>query len=444
MISRLGALCSRVAAQVVPDPFIFALLLTLVTMLLGIVLAQKSPTEMGYYWMNGLWELLPFSMQMVLILVMGGALAHSPPIQWIIRKLAGWPRSGGAAVVIVSSTAMVAALINWGLGLMAGALLARETAESLRDRGIPHHYPLLGAAGYSGLMIWHGGLSGSAPLDAASKTGILFSKIGTIPVSLTTFGGLNLTITLLMLVFSPLILLAMLPRDKTIWEGIDQLKNIAPHNDMGGRNKSIARFLDENPILTIIICLIAFNFLFMYFYHNGLKALNLNSLNAIFLFLGFLFFLRPIRYVQAVSKAAGNAAGIILQFPFYAGIMGMMRDSGLVKIFSDATVGVSNQQTFSIFAFLSAGLVNLFIPSGGGQWAVQGPILVGAASQLHVPHATAVMALAYGDEWTNMLQPFWALPLLAITGLHARKIIGYSTALMILVGPLIILGLMMY
>jgi len=186
----------------------------------------------------------------------------------------------------------------------------------------------------------------------------------------------------------------------------------------------------------------AFGYLGSLFYRKGLSGLDLNAINATFLFLGFLFYLRPIRYVQAVGESVQGAAGIILQFPFYAGIMGMMRDSGLVEVFSNVMVNISTPHTFTALSFLSAGFVNLFVPSGGGQWAVQGPILTAAAAKLNVSQPDTVMALAYGDQWTNMLQPFWALPLLGITGLRARQIIGYSAAVMLLVGPIIFLGLL--
>lgn len=444
MIARLGAVCSRVSEQVVPDPFIFALLLTLVTMLLGVALTPSSPEMMVTHWMNGFWDLLTFGMQMVLILVTGGVLAQSPPARRLIDRLAGWPRSCSSAVILVSLAAMLSALVNWGLGLILGALLARETAKSLKQRGIPHHYPLIGAAGYTGLLIWHGGLSGSAPLTVATSGHFLEKVTGVIPVTQTTFGTLNVVVALTLLICVPFLLRYMLPRDEKLWvreASGGEAKGDAP---VSKSRKTVARRLEESRLITVIVCLLAIGYLISYFSRKGLSGLDLNSINASFLFIGFLFYLKPIRYVKAVGEAVKGASGIILQFPFYAGIMGMMRDSGLVQVFSNALVSASNSVTFPVLAFLSGGLVNLFVPSGGGQWAVQGPILISAASHLGVPNSETVMALAYGDEWTNMLQPFWALPLLAITGLEARQIVGYTAALMILVGPLIALGLVVF
>ncbi len=443
MISRLGSFCSRIAETVVPDPFIFALLLTLATAVLGIALTPATPWQMVEYWMKGFWDLLAFGMQMVLILVTGGVLAQSPPVRKWIGALAYLPRTAGVAVVLVSVVAMTAALINWGLGLIAGALLARESARSLAKRGIPHHYPLLGAAGYTGLLVWHGGLSGSAPLTVATPGHFLEKTVGIIPVHQTLFSALNAFVTLAMLISVPFFLLRMLPRDRESWTCVPAMDDAPARPDSKSRSRTIANSLEESRIITLVVCLAALSYWIYSFVRKGLAGLDLNSLNAVFLFLGFLFYIKPIRYVRAVSDSVRGAAGIILQFPFYAGIMGMMRDSGLVQVFSQMMVHASNAVTFPVLAFLSGGLVNLFVPSGGGQWAVQGPILIQAAQEIGVPTSHTVMALAYGDEWTNMLQPFWALPLLGITGLQARQIIGYTAALMILVGPLIALGLLL-
>jgi len=442
MIANIGTVLSRFSARWVPDPFIFALLLTLLTLLLGLVLTPSGPGDMITYWMNGFWNLLTFGMQMVLILVTGGVLAQSPPIKRIINSLAGIPKSTGGAVVLASLCAMTAALINWGLGLIVGALLARDTARSLQDRSIAHHYPLIGAAGYTGLLVWHGGLSGSAPLTVATESHFLLDTIGVVPVNTTLFSPLNLVIALLLLVAVPLILRGMIPKRSEEWVSIPRRKASVSDESAGAVAMTPARRLEESMILTVVVCVLAIGYISYHFVQKGLSGLNLNSMNTAFLFLGFLFFLQPIKYVRAVNAAVKGTSGIILQFPFYAGIMGMMKQSGLVEVFSSALVSASNELTFPILTFFSAGLVNLFVPSGGGQWAVQGPILIEAASQLSVSVPKTIMALSYGDQWTNMLQPFWALPLLGITGLKASQIIGYTAAIMLLVMPVIIVCLL--
>ncbi|HEX7343960.1 MAG TPA: TIGR00366 family protein [bacterium] len=443
MIAKLGQVCSRIAEAAVPDPFIFALLLTLVTLILGVALTPNSPASMVNHWMTGFWELLTFGMQMTLILVTGGVLAQSPPVRKLIDRVAGWPKSGGAAVMLVAFAALSTALINWGLGLIVGALMARETARSLKARGIPHHYPLIGAAGFTGLLIWHGGLSGSAPLTVATPGHFLESQIGIIPVTATLFSSLNIIVMSALLICVPLILYFMLPPQRA-WSAIPEA---ACKMEMQAKPEAPRGFLsrlEQSRLITLIIAIMALSYIVTSFWHKGLAGLNLDSMNLSFLFLGFFFYMNPLRYMQAVSQSVSGAAGIILQFPFYAGIMGMMQQSGLVHVVSNALTSISSVGLFHLFAFISAGVVNQFVPSGGGQWAVQGPVLVEAAHSLGASIPRTVMALAYGDQWTNMIQPFWALPLLAITGLQARQIVGYTATLMILVTPLFILALLLF
>ena len=124
-------------------------------------------------------------------------------------------------------------------------------------------------------------------------------------------------------------------------------------------------------------------------------------------------------------------------------IFGVMKYSGLITVVAGWVASISSARTLPLATFLSAGAVNLFVPSGGGQWGVQGPVVVEAAQSLDADLGRAQMGLAYGDEWTNMLQPFWALPLLALTGLRARDIMGYCAALMLLVTPIFVAALLL-
>jgi len=162
-------------------------------------------------------------------------------------------------------------------------------------------------------------------------------------------------------------------------------------------------------------------------------------MNFTFLFLGILLHKTPRRYLHSLNNAVKGSAGIILQFPFYSGIMGMMIASGLAATISGWFVSISSESTLPFFAFLSAGLVNIFVPSGGGQWAVQGPIMIPASIELGTPLAKTAMAVAWGDAWTNMIQPFWALPALGIAGLGARDIMGYCLVALLYSG--LVLGL---
>jgi short-chain fatty acids transporter len=161
---------------------------------------------------------------------------------------------------------------------------------------------------------------------------------------------------------------------------------------------------------------------------------TLDIVNWTFLALIFLLVRSPFELIALVKNAAANVGEILLQFPLYAGILGIMSTTGLIAVLSDAAVSVANPTSFGVLVFLSAGLVNLFVPSGGGQFAVQGPVVLDAAERLGVDPAVAIMAVAYGDQWTNMIQPFWALPVLAIAGLKMRDILGYTTVTLVASG----------
>ena len=439
MIHRLGAWCARVAQRWVPDPFVFAIGLTFLTLGAGVLLGGNGPGVMVAAWGKGLWELLAFGMEMTLILVTGHALAQTRAVGWVIARVAAVPRSAGGAAALVALVACGFALVNWGLGLIAGALLARETARAGARNGVPMHYPLLGAAGYAGLLVWHGGLSGSAPLKVATAGHMFVEEVariggpadGALGFAHTVFSPLNLVCTALLLVVIPLVCFLLAPREAARMTPIPpaMMRATEETSPEGSPDRPTpADRLNHSRLLAAALALLGF-------YSAGRQLLaagfqpNLGITNLTFLSLGLLLHQTPIAYVGAVGRAVRGAAGIILQFPFYAGIMGMMKYTNLTALLARAFVAVAGPRTFPALAFLSAGLVNLFVPSGGGQWAVQGGLLLEAAGQLGVPASTTILALAYGDEWTNMLQPFWALALLGITGLRARDLLGYTAVL---------------
>ena len=445
MIRAMGNVFDRWARKWMPDPMLFAILLTFLTYILGLILTKSGPFEMIQYWYKGFWALLTFGMQMCLILVTGHALATSKIVRGWIEKLAAIPSHQTGAIFLVALTAAIASWINWGLGIIVGALMAREVGRSGHFRNIPMHYPLLGAAGYAGFLTWHGGLSASAPLLVATKGHFLVKEIGIIPTSQTLFSPLNIVVTLALFAVIPLTMMMMSPKNK---EDIVTITDVDPAlvekeeiKELTKEEMVIADKIENSQIISWIIGLMGMIYVFWYFGTKGFK-LNLNIVNFLFLSAGILFQRTPLNYINAVSEGAKACAGIIIQFPFYAGIMGMMKFSGLVAVIAGWFVAVSTTTTYPVFAFLSAGLVNLFVPSGGGQVAVQGPIMVQAAQTLHFSMPKTIMAIAYGDQWTNMLQPFWALALLGITRLKARQIVGYTMVVLVTSAIVFILGLL--
>lgn len=437
MIARWAAVLTRLSQRYLPDPFIFVILLSLVVFVMGLLIAGQTPFQMILHWQNGFWNLLTFAMQMCLVIVLGYAVADSPVVNRWLKTWADSIQSSRQAVYIVALVSVIGGMISYGFGLVLGALFAMEVGKSGLRRNIPMHYPLLGAAAYLSLMVWHAGLSGSAPLLVATEGHFLQDKIGIIPVVHTLFSPMNLFVIVCQLLFVPLFALLVHPKDEKDLLPLDRIlpeaewTASASTTDATAKALTPAEKLENSRILSWIIALAGLIYLVYHFATKGFD-LNLNVLNALFLFVGILLHGTPMNYVRSIAEGTKGVSGVLLQFPFYAGIAGMMADSGLVQIIAGWFVHISNAVTYPLFTFISAAIVNFFVPSGGGQWAVQGPVMIEAAATLGVSYEKTIMTLAYGDQLTNMMQPFWALALLGITRLKASQIIGYSTAIMLL------------
>ena len=425
----------RLVERYLPDPYIFVLLLTLVVFAAGMVFEQQSPVAMVEHWGNGFWGLLQFGMQMVLVLVTGFVLASSPLFKRILQALARLAKSPGQAIILVTVVSMAAAWINWGFGLVIGALFARQLAQVVRSVD----YRLLIASAYTGFLVWHGGLASSIGLLIATEGHFAQDQIGIIPTSETIFSSFNLLLVLCMFIIIPVVNRLMMPPESKTYS-VDPEKLAEEEKTPEIRNERPADKLENSIILAQAIGVMGLVFLAYYFIVNS-GSLNLNIVNFAFLIFGIILHGRPSQFLATMQEAIKGAGGIVIQFPFYAGIMAMMIESGLAQSMSNAFVAISNPTTFPLFAFLSAGIVNIFVPSGGGQWAVQAPIMLDAGAQLGVDAARTAMAVAWGDAWTNMLQPFWALPALAIAGLKAKDIMGYCLIVLVISGVVMGLGL---
>ena len=417
---------NRFLEQWIPSALTFAIVLTLIVAVLALILTGAGPVDVVAGWGEGLAGLLEFMTQMCLIVLLGHILANTGPVQKLLSRLARVPGSPAFAYVFVFLVAALASLITWGLGLVVGALLAREIAVQARRRGIKVHFPLLVAAGYSGFVVWHMGYSGSGPLTAATPDSFLAESLGgeVVPVSETIFSAWNLLAILGVIVVCGLLFFLMAPKkDAPVFELPESVTSEA-RSAVDEEVVTPADRVDASRILTLIVGLALVIYLAIHFAQGG--GLTLDIVNWSFLALIFLLVRNPFELIHLTKEAASNVGEILLQFPLYAGILGIMSTTGLIAVFSDALVSIANPSSFGVLALISAGLVNFFVPSGGGQFAVQGPIMLDAANQLGVDPSVAIMAVAYGDQWTNMLQPFWALPVLAIAGLKMRDILGYT------------------
>ncbi|MCB0733851.1 MAG: short-chain fatty acid transporter [Flavobacteriales bacterium] len=427
--------------RVLPSPLTIAVVLTALTAVLALVFTQdNSIVDVGMAWQKGFWELLSFTMQMMIMLVLGHTLALSKPSGLLIDWITSRCTSSSAAVVMVSLFSVIAGLVNWGLGLIFGAILARKVGEHCRRQHIRVSYGLLGTCGYLSLLVWHGGLSGSAPLTVAKAGHSMEALMGVVPVSSTLLAMPNILASIGVLIALPLtahILNRLIKPSKS--DGLPKLsgKPSAPKKAKG------AERLDHTSLLGIALGLMMLGLAFreMLQTDNALGYFNLDTINFILFGFALLFHGSLFSFTQAAERAIRGTTGILIQFPLYAGIMGIMKYSGLLLVFAEFFTEISTAQSFPFFAYLSSSIVNILVPSGGGQWQVQGPILLEAAKTLGVNPSKVVMALAYGDQLTNMLQPFWALPLLGITGLKAKHILPYSALFMLLAGSIYLLVL---
>ena len=449
MIKTTAHFFTKIMQRWMPDAFVFAILLTFLVLFSGIIFENKSVTDMSLYWGDGVWNLLSFSMQMVVILVTGHILANTRLVDSILSQIARIGNSPTRAIIVTTMVATSASWLNWGFGLVVGALIARKIAEN--SRGV--HFPLLVAAAYSGFIVWHAGLSGSIPLKIATPGNDSLGQLlhqQAIPVSETIFSWPVILIVVLLFISLPALLVFMQP-DKNEVEEVHIFSSPESNtdntitSDREPAQKTLitpAQKIEHSFLLTAILGSLGLFYLFIKFNHG--EHLNLNNMNLLLLSLGLLLQGSPRNYLNAMDKAIRCVSGIVLQFPLYAGIMGMMVGSGLATSMSQWFVQISNADTFPVYTFLSAGIINFFVPSGGGQWAVQAPIVIPAAQALGVPLNQAAMAVAFGDAWTNLIQPFWALPLLGIAGISVQKIMGYCTVVLIWSGIVIASGLVLF
>lgn len=447
MMSRIALPFVRLFNRWMPDPFIFALLLTLVTFGFAIGAGHTSPIEATQIWGSNIWKLLAFTAQIGMTLITGHVLAHTPIARMLLSKSANLVRTSSSAYLIVGFIAAVGSFINWGIGLIVSAIIAREVASICYKKKIKVHYPLLIATAYSGFVVWHQGLSATIGLSIASPDHLLVEMMGQVPVSQTIFSAWNLTTAAIVILTMPIVMMLLKPKKidcfpmskDLVFEDESTTNDTEKHEFI----KTPAGWVENSRLLNIIFGLIGL----VYIIHHCfiLKAgLDLNLVNFTFLLLGILCARSPIHFVNLVSHAAASLGPIMIQFPFYAGIMGLMLDSGVGKLIIDWFLTFSTAKTLPFWSFISSGILNIFVPSGGGGWAIQGPIAAEAALKLNADMARVAMGVAMGDQWTNMIQPFWAIPALSIAGLQVKDIMGYCVISLIWSGLIFSIALLCF
>ncbi|GAC1388359.1 MAG: TIGR00366 family protein [Vulcanimicrobiaceae bacterium] len=415
--------------RVLPDPYLFALILTLLTAALAFAFAPlHSVSEVLGGWYGGIFGekgILRFAFEMILVLVTGYALANSLPVRNVLERIDAAATTPRRAIILAGLISGGACGLTWGFGLVVGALLARELAKRIRI-----DFGWLVAGAYTGFIIWASGLSSSIALAQAtpgSALNIVQKLTGhSIPLSQSIFTPFNLVPVVVLLVAMPLLYAAMQPPE-SMMICADAERLIAEDQprapSLGGG--TFASMLENAWILTLVIVLAGATYLGGLWYRNGF-SLDIDSVIFLFLILGMLFHWRPVAYAAAVNSAARVTGPLILQYPLYGGIMGIMTATGLAGVIAKSFTAFSTAATLPFWSYVASVIISLFVPSGGGHWAVQGPFVVPAASALHASQAATAMGVAMGEQVANMIQPFWALPIIAIAGIGIRRVMGFT------------------
>ena len=436
-MSKITAFFTELMRRYLPDPFVFAILLTLLTMVLAIVVEGRMPVDTTMDWGKGFWSLLAFTTQMAVILAMGYVLATAPVVDRLLNRIVDRVHRPRTAIIVATLVGCVGSYLNWGFGLVIGGIVAKKLAH--RVKGV--HYPLIIASAYSGFTMYGLGLSATIPVLISTKGHAFESKMGLIPLSETIFSWPILITSLVVLITLPLLNAAMHPKaGETVTEinpnlDLDTAKTGSAAAVLGDED-TIASRLNHSRTLSYLIGALGMFYVGQHFVKGG--SLDLNMINFFILFLGILLLGTPMNYVEKLNEGIKTIGGIILQFPFYAGIMAIMAASGLVQSIAQVFIDISTPDTLPFWGLISSFLINFFAPSGVGHWVIQGPFMIDAAHAMGASMAQTAMSVMLGNAWNDLVQPFWILPALALSRLKLKDIMGYTVVSMFLVGVIYI------
>ncbi|MGJ7546756.1 short-chain fatty acid transporter [Variovorax sp. LT1R16] len=433
-MSKITAFFTELMRRYLPDPFVFAIMLTLLTMALAFGVESRPINDVVQDWGKGFWSLLAFTTQMAVILVMGYVLAAAPIVDRFLDRIAAHVHTPRQAIIVATIVGCVGSYLNWGFGLVIGGIMARKLA--LKVKGV--HYPLIIAAAYTGFTMYSLGFSATIPVLISTKGHAFEGTMGLIPLTQTIFSAPILLTSLAVLIALPLLNATMHPKKGEPIVELDPA-TVADAKPAGaesllGDEKTLAYRLNNSRVLSLLIGLCGMAYVVMHFIKGG--NLDLNMINFFILFLGVLLLGTPMKYVEKVNEGVKTIGGIILQFPFYAGIMAIMHGSGLVESIAHVFVSVSTADTLPLWGLVSSFVINFFAPSGGGHWVLQGPFMINAAATLGASQAQTAMSVMLGNGWNDLVQPFWILPALALSKLKLKDIMGYTVVSMLLVGAI--------
>ena len=430
-MNKLTSFFTELMRKYLPDPFVFAIALTLLTVLMAMGIEGQGLGQITREWGKGFWSLLAFTTQMAVILAMGYVLATAPLTDRLLDRIVGLVHQPRTAIIVATLVGGIGSYLNWGFGLVIGGVVAKKLA--LKVKGV--HYPLIIAAAYSGFTMYGLGLSASIPVLIATPGHPMADQMGIVPLSETIFSTPMLLTSLVIIVTLPLLNAWLHPRagDKVVEvdPAIDKSTEPPASGELAEQN-TIASKLNNSRLLSLLIGLLGVAYVAFHFTDGG--SLDLNLINFIILFLGILLLGTPAAYVAKLNDGIKTISGIILQYPFYAGIMAIMAGSGLVNTISHVFVDVATPGTLPFWGLISSFFINFFAPSGGGHWVIQGPFMIDAAKEIGSAINQTSMAVMLGNAWNDLVQPFWILPALALSKLKLRDVMGYTVIMMLWVG----------
>jgi short-chain fatty acids transporter len=430
-MNKLAGFFTELMRKYLPDPFVFAIGLTLLTVLLAMGIEGQGFPAIAREWGKGFWSLLAFTTQMAVILAMGYVLATAPVTDRFLDRIVGLVQRPRTAIIVATLVGAIGSYLNWGFGLVIGGVIAKKLA--LKVKGV--HYPLIIAGGYSGFTMYGLGLSASIPVLIATPGHPLAKQMGVIPLSETIFSAPMLILSLVIVITLPLLNAWLHPkageRVVEVDPSIDESSSSAKADDEG---RTIAWRLNNSHLLSLLIGLMGVAYVVYYIIDGG--TLDLNLINFVILFLGILLLGTPAAYIAKLNEGIKTISGIILQYPFYAGIMAIMAGSGLVNTISKVFVDVATPATLPFWGLVSSFIINFFAPSGGGHWVIQGPFMVEAAKAIGSSVPQTAMSVMLGNAWNDLVQPFWILPALALSKLKLRDVMGYTVIMMVWIGLL--------
>lgn len=418
---RLSKKFQFAADKIIPDSFVFCVILTLIVFVLGLAVTGTGPITLINSWYSGLWSMISFAFQMSFMVICCGAAAKSPQVEKILKKVASLPKSRATAMVILLVFGLASSLINWAFSLILTPILAMQLSKNVKGM----HFPLMIAAGYSTMILGQSWCpSASAYALLATEGHFLADKIGVIPQSLTTYNPVNTVLFFILAVVTILIgIMTKPPKHEVVsYEGYKD----KDHEEAVIENMTPADKMNNNKVLMYILGIAGIIVIGYSFATKGfIGSLNFNFVIFLFLTLNTFLYNTPIKFVGAFKDSIQPATQVMMQFPFYGGIMGIMSGSGLTGVMANALIQVATTTTMPFFAYLSASIVNLFVPSQGGQWIIQGPVLVEAAQAINAHIPTVVNAFILGDEATNLIQPLYVIPALALVNIKLKDVWGF-------------------